>query len=107
TPDLVFVAWAGATTGAMWQALTQQGVFDAVPVTTGLGDSVSFGAYGDASEDISFLNHYFPGGPDNEVNDFMVDAVTAAGGTPDLFTPDGFNAAIMLAHAVAEGQGDV
>ena len=106
-PDLVFVAWAGATTGAMWQALTQQGVFDSIPVTTGLGDAVSYGAYGEASESISFLNHYFPGGPDNAVNDAMVAAVTAAGGTPDLFTPDGFNAAIMLAHAISEGQGNV
>lgn len=107
SPDLVFVAWAGETTPAMWQAMTQQGVFDAVPVVTGLGDSPTFGAYGAASERISFLNHYFPGGPDNPVNDAMIEAIEAAGGTPDLFSPDGFNAAIMLAHAVQEGQGDV
>lgn len=106
-PDLVFVAWAGATTGAMWQSMTQQGVFDSVPVVTGLGDSPTFGAYGEASEEISFLNHYFPGAPSNAVNDAMVAAIEAAGGTPDLFSPDGFNAAIMLAQAVKEGQGDV
>lgn len=107
SPDLVFVAWAGATSGAMWQAMSQQGVFDKVPVVTGLGDSATFGAYGEASSKISFLNHYFPGAPDNEVNDAMVSAVEKAGGTPDLFTPDGFNAAIMLVHAVKEGKGDV
>lgn len=107
SPDLVFVAWAGATSGAMWQAMSQQGVFDKVPVVTGLGDSATFGAYGEASSKISFLNHYFPGAPDNEVNDAMVEAVEKAGGTPDLFTPDGFNAAIMLVHAVKEGKGDV
>ena len=56
-PDMVFVAWAGATTGAMWQALSQQGIFDKFPVVTGLGDIASFGAYGEASEGISFLNH--------------------------------------------------
>ncbi|MGV9193333.1 substrate-binding domain-containing protein [Microbacterium sp. MC2] len=106
-PDLVFVAWAGATSGAMWQAMSQQGVLDDIPVVTGLGDAVTFGAYGEASEKISFLNHYFPGGPDNEVNDAMVEAVTAAGGIPDLFTPDGFNAALMLVHAIREGAGDV
>ena len=106
-PDLVFVAWAGATTPAMWQAMTQQGVFDAVPVVTGLGDSPTFGAYGEASEQISFLNHYFPGGPSNDVNDAMIEAVEAAGGTVDLFSPDGFNAAIMLTQAIKEGQGDV
>lgn len=106
-PGLVFVAWAGATSGAMWQAMSQQGVLDAVPVVTGLGDAATFGAYGEASEKISFLNYYFPGAPDNDVNTAMIDAVEAAGGTPDLFTPDGFNAAIMLVHAISEGKGDV
>ncbi len=106
-PDLVFVAWAGATSGAMWQALSQQGVLDEIPVVTGLGDSATFAAYGEASEQISFLNHYFPGAPDNEVNTAMVEAVEAAGGTPDLFTPDGFNAALMIVQAIREGQGDV
>ncbi|WP_236967195.1 substrate-binding domain-containing protein [Microbacterium aurantiacum] len=106
-PDLVFVAWAGATSGAMWQAMSQQGVLDDIPVVTGLGDAATFGAYGAASEQISFLNHYFAGGPDNAVNDAMIEAVEAEGGTPDLFTPDGFVAALMLVQAVAEGQGDV
>jgi len=106
-PDLVFVAWAGATSGAMWQAMSQQGVLDEIPVVTGLGDAATFGAYGEASEKISFLNHYFSGGPDNEVNSTMIELVEDAGGTPDLFTPDGFNAALMLVHAIAEGKGDV
>jgi len=106
-PDLVFVAWAGATSGAMWQAMSQQGVLDAIPVVTGLGDAATFGAYGEASEKISFLNHYFPGGPDNDVNDAMVEAIESDGGTPDLFSPDGFNAAIMIVHAIQEGKGDV
>jgi branched-chain amino acid transport system substrate-binding protein len=107
SPDLVFVAWAGATSGAMWQAMSQQGVLDEIPVVTGLGDAATFGAYGEASEKINFLNHYFPGGPDNDVNTAMVEAIEEAGGTPDLFSPDGFNAAIMIVHAIQEGKGDV
>jgi len=106
-PDLVFVAWAGATSGAMWQAMSQQGVLDEIPVVTGLGDAATFGAYGEASEKINFLNHYFPGAPDNDVNTAMVDAIEEVGGTPDLFSPDGFNAAIMIVHAIQEGAGDV
>ena len=106
-PDLVFVAWAGATSGAMWQALSQQGVLDEIPVVTGLGDAATFGAYGEASEKINFLNHYFPGAPDNDVNDAMVEAIESAGGTADLFSPDGFNAAIMIVQAIKEGAGDV
>ncbi|NYE20037.1 substrate-binding domain-containing protein [Microbacterium immunditiarum] len=107
SPDLVFVAWAGATSGAMWQAMSQQGVLDEIPVVTGLGDAATFGAYGEASEKINFLNHYFPGAPDNDVNDAMVELIEGAGGTPDLFSPDGFNAALMIVQAVKEGKGDV
>lgn len=105
-PDLIFVAWAGATAGNMWQSLSQQNVFDAAPVVTGLADSATFAAYGDAGEQISFLSHYFPTAPDNEVNQALVDSVTEEGGTPDLFTVDGFVAGQMIAHAVAEGGGD-
>lgn len=103
--DLVFVAWAGATTAAMWEAMTQQNVFSTMPVVTGLGDRVSYNAYGVASEGISFLNHYFEGGPSNAVNDAMVAAVGA--GKADLFTPDGFNAAIMLVQALKGSTTDV
>lgn len=106
-PDLVFVAWAGETTGSMWQSLEQQGIFDVAPVVTGLGDVASYGAYGPVAEKISFLSHYFATAPDNEVNAAMVEAVESAGGTVDLFTPDGFTAAQMIVHAIAEGQGDV
>jgi branched-chain amino acid transport system substrate-binding protein len=41
------------------------------------------------------------------VNTAMVEAIEEAGGTPDLFSPDGFNAAIMIVHAIQEGKGDV
>lgn len=105
--DMVFVAWAGATTGAMWQGLDQQGVLDETTVVTGLGDVATYGAYGDAAEKVSFLNHYFPGAAGTETETAMLDAVEAAGGTPDLFTPDGFVAAQMIVHAVEEGAGDV
>ena len=106
-PDLVFVAWAGATSGAMWQAMSQQGVLDEIPVVTGLGDISTYGAYGVASEKINFLNHYFGGAADNKVDTAMVEALKKKGAEPDLFSPDGFNAAIMLVHAVKEGKGDV
>ena len=105
-PDLLFVAWAGDTTAAMWQSLDQQGVFDETTVVTGLADSASYDAYGSATDKITFLSHYFPQAPDNDVNDAMVKAVEEAGGTPDLFTPDGFVAAQMIAHAIEESGGE-
>jgi branched-chain amino acid transport system substrate-binding protein len=98
-PDLLFVAWAGETTGAMWQALTQQGVFEATTVTTGLGDVASYSAYGDDPTGIQFLSHYVPGSLDNEVHTAMVDAVDNL----DIFTPDGFVTGQMIVRALSEG----
>lgn len=105
-PDLVFVAWAGATSGAMWQSLDQQGVFDTVPVVTGLGDVATFGAYAAASDKISFLNHYFAGAAGTEVEAAMLAALEEAGAQGDLFSPDGFVAAQMIVQAIREGGGD-
>ena len=102
-PDLIFVAWAGASSGAMWTALQQQGVFAAVPVVTGLGDVATYGAYGDASADISFLNHYFAGAAGTDAEAAMIEHLEAAGATPDLFSPDGFVAAQMIVQAIREG----
>lgn len=99
-PDLVFVAWAGETSGAMWQALNQQKVFDTAPVATGLGDKVTWPFYGQAATGLTFLNHYFEGAPDNEVNDFLV----ANAEVVDLFTPDGFVAAQMIVRALSEAE---
>lgn len=102
-PDLLFVAWAGETTAAMWQAMDQQGVLEDITVATGLANEASYQAYGPGSDQINFLNHYFPGASDNEVNAAMIAEIEAAGGTPDLFSPDGFNAALMVVHALEEG----
>lgn len=39
----------------------------AVPIVTGLSDVATYGAFGQAGENISFLNHYFPGAADNDI----------------------------------------
>ncbi|MFB6813409.1 substrate-binding domain-containing protein [Streptomyces sp. NPDC056347] len=103
-PDLVFVAWAGSTAPALWTALDQQGVLEAGKVVTGLAGTASYPVFGDAGTKVSFLAHYFPGaGGGNAVEKSMLDAVTKAGGTPDLFTPDGFTAAQMVVRAIGKG----
>jgi len=103
--DMIFVAWAGTTTQAMWQALDQQQVLDSTTVVTGLANAASFGAYGPGSDKIKFLSYYFPGAADNAVNTAMINAIKQAGGTPDLFSPDGFVAAQMVVHAVEQAGG--
>ncbi|MCZ4095019.1 ABC transporter substrate-binding protein [Streptomyces sp. So13.3] len=102
-PDLVFVAWAGASAPALWTALNQQGVLDAAKVVTGLAGTASYPVFGPAGGKVSFLAHYFPGAAANPVETAMLDGITKAGGTPDLFSPDGFTAAQMIVHAIEAG----
>ena len=64
-PDLLFVAWAGTTAPAMWQALDQQGVLASTTVVTGLDIRASWPTFGAAGTKISFLAHYFDGAADN------------------------------------------
>ncbi|MFG2920873.1 substrate-binding domain-containing protein [Streptomyces sp. NPDC048305] len=104
SPDLVFVAWAGATAPALWTALDQQGVLSAGKVVTGLAGTASYPVFGAAGSKVSFLAHYFPGaGGGNAVEKAMLAGVEKEGGTPDLFSTDGFTAAQMIVRAVEEG----
>jgi branched-chain amino acid transport system substrate-binding protein len=105
-PDLLFVAWAGTTTGAMWSALQQQGVFSSTTVTTGLAERATWQSYGPASNSIKFLSHYVWDGPKNPVNDWLVAKMKQNSQRPDLFTPDGFNAGLMIVRALAKGGGE-
>jgi branched-chain amino acid transport system substrate-binding protein len=102
-PDLVFVAWAGASAPALWTALDQQGVVGSTKVVTGLAGTASYPLFGAAGAKVSFLAHYFPGAGNNPVEKAMLDGIAKAGGTPDLFSPDGFTAAQMIVHAVESG----
>jgi branched-chain amino acid transport system substrate-binding protein len=104
--DLVFVAWAGATTLPMWRALDQQKVLSSTAVVTGLGNAASFAAYGPAAGKINFLSYYFPQATSNSANAAMISAIEKAGSSADLFSPDGFVAAQMIVHAVEQAGGD-
>ncbi|GAB3020558.1 ABC transporter substrate-binding protein [Nocardioides flavus (ex Wang et al. 2016)] len=106
-PDLVFVAWAGETTNAMWQSLSQQGVFDGTTVVTGLADRASFDSFGPAAQKIDFLSHYFAEASDTEANQALVAYLEEEGVEADIFHNDGFVAAQMVVQAVAEGGEDV
>lgn len=103
-PDLLFVAWAGATASAMWQALDQQGVFGATTVATGLDQRASYATFGPVASKIDFLSHYVFQAPSNPGNDFLTK--NYPGGQPDLFSADGFVAAQMIARAVEQADGD-
>jgi branched-chain amino acid transport system substrate-binding protein len=104
-PDLVFVAWAGSTASAMWQALDQQGVLSSTTVVTGLDIRATWPAFGKGGAKLHLLAHYFDGATDNAAQKALAAAVPD--GKTDLFHPDGFAAAQMIVHALEAGGGDV
>ncbi|MBG0561135.1 substrate-binding domain-containing protein [Actinoplanes aureus] len=103
-PDLVFVAWAGTTAGAMWQALDQQGVLASTKVVTGLDIRASWAGFGAGGTKLNLLAHYFDGAADNPAYQALKAAVPD--GKTDLFHPDGFAAAQMIVHAVQSSPDD-
>jgi branched-chain amino acid transport system substrate-binding protein len=105
-PDLIFVAWAGTTAGAMWKALDQQNVFNGTAVVTGLAERATWSTMGDQATKIQFLSHYVYTAPKNKVNDWLVKQLRKRNQVPDLFTPDGFVAAQMIVHALQKGNDD-
>src|SRR4051794_651292 len=106
--DLVFVAWSGSNAAAMWQALDQQKVLDTTNVMTGLADRVQYNTFGPiVGPNAKLLSNYVYQGPKNKVNLWLVKQMKAhSGHVPDLFTPDGFNLALMVCHAVQKANGD-
>ncbi len=104
-PDLLYVAWAGATATAMYTALDNQGVLTSTQVVTGLDQRATYPIFGPAAEQISFISHYIYQAPDNEANAFLIDQMEQRGGVPDLFMPDGFTGAQMIVHTIAEADG--
>ena len=108
-PDLVFVAWAGTTAQAMFSSLDQQGVIGSTTVATGLAEKATWPIFGAAGAKMSLIGLYFQSCCKNDVNDYLVNAEKKNGSFADLFTPDGFVTAQLLARAIdkADGDGDV
>jgi branched-chain amino acid transport system substrate-binding protein len=103
-PDLLFVAWAGTTAPAMWRALEQQNVTNDVTVATGLAERATWSAY---PTGVNFLSHYVVEAPKNKVNNWLKAQMRRRNQTADLFTPDGFNAALMIVRAIGRGGDNV
>lgn len=105
--DLLFVAWAGTNATQMWTALDQQGAFNSSTVVTGLDISATWPAFAPVASKVSFLAHYFDGATDNAVEQAMVADLQKDGKTQDLFSPDGFNAGLMIVHALQASTDNV
>jgi branched-chain amino acid transport system substrate-binding protein len=104
--DLIFVAWAGATAQSMWTALDQQGVSTSTTIATGLAQKDTWPSYGPIATKISLVGLYFQECCKNAANDYLINAMKKNGSFPDLFTPDGFVTAQLLARAIDKADGD-
>lgn len=105
--DLLFVAWAGTNATQMWDALNQQGAFEGSTVVTGLDVKATQTAFAPVADKLALLAHYFDGATDNETEKALVAELAKTGKTQDLFSPDGCNGALMVAHAAETSPDDV
>jgi branched-chain amino acid transport system substrate-binding protein len=104
--DLIFVAWAGDTAQSMWQAMDQQGVLTSTTVATGLAEKATWPIFGAAGSKLSLIGLYFQDAAKNDVNTYLINQEKKKGSFPDLFTPDGFVTAQLLARAIDKADGD-
>jgi branched-chain amino acid transport system substrate-binding protein len=105
--DLIFVAWAGTTAGAMWKSLDQQNVFSGnTQIVTGLAERATWSTLGAQATKIHFLSHYVYTAPKSVVNDWLVQQMKKRSQVPDIFTPDGFVMAQMIVHALKTAGSD-
>lgn len=100
--DVVFVAWAGFIPTPPWTALKQQGVLEDADVVTGLANRATWNATGAVTgSDVKFLAHYIPGAAGTAEEKFLAAELAKKNKQLDLFSPDGFNAALMVARAAS------
>jgi len=104
-PDLVFVAWAGATGAALFKTLDDQGIFEMTKVVTGLADRAAYPSFQPVESKLTFLSYYFYQAPKTKQNDYLIAALKKQNKVPDLFDPDGFVAAQMIVHAIEKSDG--
>jgi len=105
--EAFLVTWAGGGFIPMMASAEELGVLDEVAMASGFVDNVVLPAFfsnaiGSTS---GILYHYTL--PDNEVNDWLVEAsLGSAGVPPDLFDADAMNAALLLTEALKATGGD-
>jgi branched-chain amino acid transport system substrate-binding protein len=105
-PDLLFVAWAGASGVALMQSLQSAGVLDKTPVATGLDQRAGFPLFAKETK-IQYIALYVPECSKSAPNEFLIKADQKdLGKLPEDFENDGFVAAEMIVHAVASANGD-
>lgn len=105
-PDLLFVAWAGASGLALMNSLQGAGVLDNTKVITGLDQRAGFPLFAKYDK-IQYISLYVPECGTGAPNQFLIKQDQKdLGKLPEDFENDGFVAAEMIVHAVTVADGD-
>jgi branched-chain amino acid transport system substrate-binding protein len=102
------VTWAGGGFVPMMQSANELGVFDEMAMASGFVDNVVMPAFfsNAIGQTSGILYHYTA--PDNPINDWLVEKTLETYGVPpDLFDADGMNAALLIAAALRQIEGEV
>ncbi len=100
-PDGAVVAWAGAGGIQLFDQIDEYHLYDHMAITSGFGDIPALQAMGYSIVGAQGMMKYFYPLPDNEINDWLVDAyMERYDSPPDLFVPDAFAAAQALVKAI-------
>jgi branched-chain amino acid transport system substrate-binding protein len=101
------VTWAGGGFIPMMQAARDLGVAEEMSMGTAFIDNTLMPAFfADAVGSTSGILYHYTG-PDNPINDWMVEQTNARYGVPpDLFDADGFNAALLVIEALRATGGN-
>jgi branched-chain amino acid transport system substrate-binding protein len=109
--DAWIVTWAGGGFVPMFQSAKELGVLDSMGMGASFFDNRTMAAiFGPVADKMQgqasgILYHYTA--PDNAMNDWLVEQVTARyNEPPDLFDADGMNAALLAVEALQTTGGD-
>lgn len=105
-PGVLVVSWAGAGAVKLFEQIKDQGLYNKMKITCGVGDLASLKAMGDAALGFTGMVKYFYTLPKNSVNDWLVkEHEKEYGSSPDLFTAGGFAAGQAIVAAIKQAGG--
>lgn len=105
-PNIVFLAWAGATAFPLIQDLSNANVFThGTKVITGLANIATYPYFTDYfGKNADYISFYVSKGSHNAANKYLISHETSEFSSPaDLFSADGFVSGEMVARAAATG----
>ncbi|GAB6088889.1 substrate-binding domain-containing protein [Spirochaeta dissipatitropha] len=103
-PDYVFVIWAGANNP--WRQMSELGLFDQVPVSTGAPEIAALRTMMELEGNPGFTVYYHSVAQ-NAVNNWLVEKhLERHGAAPDIFVSGGMAAAIAIVTALEATNGD-